>query len=207
MTAASSGAPSSRLRWWQRIFVGLVGVLGVLAVASFALFALVLKPYRAPSESMVPTIQAGDRFVVNRLAGPDVGDVVVFNPPAGAVGEGAKCATQVTQTQLCANPTETRAAVTFVKRVVAGPGDRLAMREGRLILNGKQVDEPYARPCPRVLGCEFDGTITVPDGHWYMVGDNRGMSDDSRFWGPVPTDWVTGQVFVKYWPLSELGGI
>ena len=206
MTAASSGAPS-RLRWWQRIFVGIVGVLGVLAVVSFALFALVLKPYRAPSESMVPTIQAGDRFVVNRLAGPDVGEVVVFNPPAAAVGQGAKCGAEVSETQLCPKPGETRAAVTFVKRVIAGPGDRLAIRGGRVILDGKPLAEPYARACRGAPGCEFEAEITVPDGHWYMVGDNRGASDDSRFWGPVPEDWITGQVFMKYWPLSELGGI
>ena len=206
MTAASSGAPSE-LRWWQRVLAGLVVVAGVLAVVSFALFALVLKPFRAPSESMVPTIQAGDRFVVNRLAAPDVGDVVVFNPPTSSVGEGARCGEQVSETELCATPGEARAAVTFVKRLVAGPGDRLRMRDGKVIRNGKRADEPYAKVCASGYGCDFSGEITVPDGHWYMLGDNRAMSDDSRFWGPVPEDWVTGQAIFKYWPLSGLGGL
>jgi signal peptidase I len=192
---------------WQRILIGIAGVVGGLVVLGFVLFLFVLKGYRAPSESMIPTIEVNDRFLVNRLAGADVGEVVVFHPPTGAMGEGAKCGRSVTESELCPEPGGERAEVQFVKRVVARPGDRLRITNGRVILNGKRVDEPYAKDCVSEFGCNFDGEITVPEGHWYMLGDNRDASDDSRFWGPVPEDWIKGQAIFKYWPPGSLGGI
>lgn len=171
--------------------------------------AVFLKPYRSPAASMAPTLAVGDRFLVNRLSSPGVGDVAVFHAPEGAVGlgGGAKCGEDVTEQQLCARPGGDKSAVELVKRIVAGPGDRIALREGRVILDGKPVDEPYAAPCRASIGCSYAEEITVPDGHWYMLGDNRGQSDDSRFWGPVPDAWVVGKVVGRYWPPGEIGGL
>jgi signal peptidase I len=84
--------------------------------------------------------------------------------------------------------------VQLIKRVVAEGGDEISMRGGRIIRNGKPETTEGPRACEDD-GCEFPKTITVPKGHLFMLGDNRGASDDSRFWGPVPEDWVIG----RYW--------
>ena len=180
-------------------FIGLTAVMP----------AVFLKPYRSPSESMAPTLEVGDRFFVNRLSSPGVGDVAVFHAPEGAIGlsGGSKCGEQVTENELCPRPAGGKSDLAFVKRIVAGPGDRLEIRGGRVLRNGRQVSEPYARACDSSFGCSFEGEITVPDGHWYMLGDNRGQSDDSRFWGAIPDDWVVGKVIGRYWPPGEIGGL
>jgi signal peptidase I len=90
--------------------------------------------------------------------------------------------------------------LSFVKRVVAGPGDRVALRGGRVVRNGKPVTETYIRPCVADEdACDFPVAVTVPDGQWFMLGDNRPASDDSRFWGPVPEDWIVGTKILTYW--------
>jgi signal peptidase I len=193
----------------------------VLSVAAALFFALVIqayavKPYRIPSESMYPTLKVGQRVFVNRFAHriggtPHVGDVTVFTPPAGAVdgrcgiaGEGPDYSGPASR-RSCAQPTPQKADTTFVKRVVAGPGDRIAVRRGHVVRNGKPVDEPYASTCDDAA-CNV-GEITVPAGHWFLMGDNRGNSDDSRFWGPVPTGWIIGKAVVTYWPPGRVGGV
>jgi signal peptidase I len=105
----------------------------------------------------------------------------------------------------CARPTEEQADVNFIKRVVAGPGDRLAIRDGRVILNGERQQEDFIRPCGGGGDCSFPREITVPADHYFMMGDNRGESDDSRYWGPVPRDWIIGGAFGTYWPPNRIG--
>jgi signal peptidase I len=74
-----------------------------------------------------------------------------------------------------------------------------------VILNGKRQKEPFIRECLPESPCDYPGEITVPAGHWFMMGDNRGESDDSRFWGPVPRDWFIGGAFATYWPPDKIG--
>jgi signal peptidase I len=160
---------------------------------------------------MVPTLEIGQRVLVNRLGNrfgdPEVGDVVVFHPPRGSDtdtcgnpdrGDG----------QACDAPTPQRANVNFIKRVVAGPGDRVQIVDGHVIRNGKrEADDYIANTCvgDAGRGCNLRTPITVPAGHWFMMGDNRGESDDSRFWGPVPRDWIVGGAFATYWPPNRIG--
>jgi signal peptidase I len=82
----------------------------------------------------------------------------------------------------------------FVKRVVAGPGDLLAIRDGHVIRNGIAENDPYIAPCEEDDACTFPTPVRVPAGEYYLLGDNRGVSDDSRFWGPVPGAWIIGTV-------------
>ena len=89
--------------------------------------------------------------------------------------------------------------------MVAGPGDEIAVRNGHVILNGERQEEPFAAPCGGSSGCDLPDPITVPEDHYFMMGDNRGASDDSRFWGPVPEEWIIGPAFATYWPPDRIG--
>ncbi len=187
--------------------VELVIIVAVALGLALGIQAFLVKPYRIPSESMVPTLEINQRVLVNRLGNnfsdPEIGEVMVFHPPRGATT--AECGVQVSENEICPRPTGSRADVNFIKRVVAGPGDKLQIRNGRAVVNGKQLDEPYIRPCGGGSGCDYPGEITIPKGHWFMMGDNRGASDDSRFWGPVPREWFIGGAFATYWPPNKIG--
>jgi signal peptidase I len=186
----------------------LIMIVAVALGLALGIQAFLVKPYRIPSESMVPTLEVGQRVLVNRIGArfgdPEVGDVVVFHPPAGAEADNT-CGGDRAPGQVCAHPTEEKADVNFIKRVVAGPGDRIAVRGGRVILNGERQRENFIRPCGGGEDCNFPREITVPADHYFMMGDNRGASDDSRFWGPVPRDWIIGGAFGTYWPPSRIG--
>ena len=186
----------------------LVVIVAVALGLALGIQAFLVKPYRIPSESMVPTLQIGQRVLVNRIghsfSEPSVGDVVVFHPPQGADGN-PRCGVEPRNGQVCARPVDERDDVNFIKRVVAGPGDRLKLENGHVILNGERQPEPYAQPCGVGEGCDYPREITVPAGHYFMMGDNRGSSDDSRFWGPVPDEWIIGGAFATYWPPRRIG--
>ncbi len=187
----------------------LVVIVAVALGLALGIQAFLIKPYKIPSESMVPTLQIGQRVLVNRIgerfSPPDVGDVVVFHPPTGAE-EDDMCGQQPPAGQVCLKSTPQRADVNFIKRVVAGPGDRLKIVNGHVILNGKLQKEPFIRPCNGGAGqCDFPKEVTIPADHYFMMGDNRGSSDDSRYWGPVPRKWIIGAAFGTYWPPKRIG--
>jgi signal peptidase I len=186
----------------------LVLIVAVALGLALGIQAFLVKPYRIPSESMVPTLEIGQRVLVNRIGhnfrDPKVGDIVVFHPPAGAEQDNT-CGIEGPEGAPCAKPTAGRAEVNFIKRVVAGPGDKLQIDDGHVILNGRRAKEPFARPCGGGDGCDFPVEIIIPADHYFMMGDNRGSSDDSRFWGPVPRDWIIGGAFATYWPPGRIG--
>jgi signal peptidase I len=187
----------------------LVLIVAVALGLALGIQAFLVKPYRIPSESMVPTLEIGQRVLVNRIGArfsdPSVGDIVVFHPPAGAEADN-ECGGGTPPTgEPCSRPTAERADVNFIKRVVAGPGDRLTIEDGHVVLNGKRQSEPFTEPCQGTEGCDYPRAITIPPDHYFMMGDNRGSSDDSRFWGPVPRDWIIGGAFATYWPPRRIG--
>ncbi len=164
---------------------------------------------------MEPTLDVGQRVLVNRfiydIHDPHIGDVVVFHPPAGA-DNGTECGTTVKGQQPfeigepCPQPTEEESSQNFIKRIVAGPGDKLSIKNGHPVVNGvEKTDEPYILPCGNSNACNLPKTITIPPGMYFMMGDNRGASDDSRFWGPVPKEWIIGEAFATYWPPDRIG--
>ena len=186
----------------------LIVIVAVALGLALGIQQFLVKPYRIPSESMVPTLEIGQRVLVNRIghrfSDPKVGEIVVFHPPAGSSNNTCGSGTPP-QGQVCDKPTSQRASDNFIKRVVAGPGDHLKVIHGHVYLNGKKQKEPFARPCGVGEGCDYPKEITVPAGHYFMMGDNRGSSDDSRFWGPVPNKWIIGSAFATYWPPKRIG--
>lgn len=218
-------------------------VLIVLLALSFAFLIqwLIVKPYKIPSPSMVPTLETGQRVLVNRVTGrfgtPQRGDIMVFHPPPGA--DEQQCGIQVGQNfgtpptrylgvpdlsdipdattasyMACpvANPGKQKQA--FIKRVIGVPGDELKIIKGHAYINDKELDEPYINkenscddPASFTLACTFSRSITIPAGMYFMMGDNRNNSDDSRFWGPVPAANMIGEAFATYWPPKRIGGL
>jgi signal peptidase I len=187
-----------------------VVVIVVLAIGlALGIQAFLVKPYQIPSESMEPTLDVGQRVLVNRIFtrlgdDPDRGDVVVFHPPAGA--DNNQCGAPQKKGEACGMPTSEEGDTNFIKRVVGLPGDKLAIKNGIPIINGEPYEGDFdIRPCHGLGDCDFPTPITIPPDHYFMMGDNRGASDDSRFWGPVPRDWIIGQAFFTYWPPDRIG--
>ncbi len=186
---------------WRVTIDWVVTIAGAIAIV-LAIKAWVVNPYRIPSSSMEPTLhcarnasgcEAGysDRVLANRFIyrfrDPERGEIVVFETPPAA-------------RQRCG------AGGTFVKRLVGLPGERVELRnEGGssyVYIDGKKLDEPYIQPNRRdTRGAE---TFNVPPGQYFMMGDNRSQSCDSREWGTVPRKNLIGKVFATYWPPNRI---
>jgi signal peptidase I len=190
---------------------GLGAAIIVTAVVMWAAFAFVVlvvleaRAFRIPSEAMEPTLQLGDRFVTTGTSSPQRGDIATFNPPAGALTD--SCGARHPADSACPRPRGGPVELTFVKRVVAVGGDRVSMSGGAVRVNGRLQGPPVdaaKRDCP---SCELPREITIPAGHYFMLGDNRALSSDSREWGPVRGDWIIGVARFRYWPPGRAGGL
>ena len=194
-----------------------VELLVIVATAlglALAIQAFIVKPYRIPSGSMEPTLHINQRVLVDRIGSdftsPHLGDIIVFHPPKGYndgcanPNEGENQAGQ-DSSRACDVPQSTPSSETFIKRVVGLPGDRISIRDGHVIRNGVAEHDSYIVPCGSGAPCTFPRTITIPKGDYFMMGDNRPNSEDSRFWGPVPKAWIIGKAFFTYWPPDRIG--
>ncbi len=159
----------------------------VILLVSFALVfgfvrPFVMEAFWIPSGSMIPTLQINDRVLVNkfiyRFTEPKPGDVVVFR------------SVDDKDTDL-------------IKRVVAVAGDRVAVRTGRLYVDGEPQREPFTNK--NFPDRSFSAPITVPKGHVFVMGDNRANSSDSRVFGPLPKENIEGEAFLRFWPLDRIG--
>lgn len=176
---AGHGAFRSLVEW-------VVVVVGALAVA-LLLRTVLFQAFFIPSQSMLPTLQEDDRVLVNKLSyrlhEVNRGDIVVFERPPGQ------------------GPSEIE---DLIKRVIALEGETVSARDGRIVIDDQLLIESYL-PEGTVIG-DF-GPITVPEDHVFVMGDNRGNSQDSRVFGPVPEDSIIGRAFVLFWPLDRLGAL
>jgi signal peptidase I len=159
--------------------------------------------YTVPSEAMEPTIQANSTVEVDldayKGAEPAINDIVVFNPPAGTNDFRHFCGDPNTGASgssgaACDQPNPARSDLKYIKRIVAGPGDTLSIQNGHPVVNGKVAQEDFINPCTPGGACDLPQQITIPPDHYFMLGDNRGASEDSRFWGPIPVAWIIGKV-------------
>jgi signal peptidase I len=210
-TEVPESAPKRR-QSTLRSLAELILTVAVAVAVALLVQALLVKPYKIPSGSMIPTLAIHQRILVNRLSThPGVGDVVVFHPPAGALvppdGVCADGRAGLDHQRACDRPHGPESSQTYVKRVVGLPGDHLRIIAGKVFRNGVRERGSYIQPCTTPSFCDFPGTITVPPGHYFMMGDNRNESDDSRFWGPIPQSWIIGTAFFTYWPLDRIGPI
>ncbi|MEO5575555.1 MAG: signal peptidase I [Gaiellaceae bacterium] len=186
---------------WRVTIDWIVTIVGAIAIV-LAIKAWVVNPYRIPSSSMEPTLHCAtpasgcessfsDRVLANRFIyrfrDPKRGEIVVFETPPAA-------------RQRCG------AGGTFVKRLIGLPGERVELRNEKgsshVYIDGKRLDEPYIEPNRRdTRGAE---TFNVPQGQYFMMGDNRSQSCDSREWGTVPRKNLIGKVFATYWPPNRI---
>ena len=190
-------------------FLELVVIVALAIGLALLIQAFVVKPYQIPSDSMEPTLDVGQRVLVNRvvyhLHDPRIGDIVVFHPPQGADAGAVRREAAIRR----AVPREAHAGGVghqlhqADRRGARRPAD---IRNGHPVVNGVEAKEDFIKPCKRdnpAATC-LD-TITIPDDMYFMMGDNRGASDDSRFWGPVPRSWIIGEAFFTYWPPDRIG--
>jgi signal peptidase I len=170
--------------------VGWILVLVVALVAAFLIRTFVAQTFFIPSGSMEPTLQIGDRIIVDKLAYDlhpvERGDIVVFaRPPTEDCG-GAP-------------------VPDLVKRVIGLPGERISSEGNTVLINGRPLAEPWL-PAGTQLGQPIQPQ-TVPAGDYFVMGDNRSDSCDSRDWGPLNGSLIVGHADVRIWPLSRLGNL
>jgi signal peptidase I len=183
----------------------LIVTVAVAVGIALGIQAWIVKPYKIPSGSMEPTLIPTQRVLVDRIfKSPHVGQIIVFHPPQGADSE--VCGRSHPTTAACDWPIRVESGQTFIKRIVAGPGDVVSIKDGHVIRNGVRETDSYIAPCdPGDTNCTFPKPVRIPPGMWFVMGDNRGSSDDSRYWGPVPTRWIIGDAFFTYWPPDRIG--
>ena len=159
-----------------RFLLDLVQTLA-LSVALFLGINAVTARVLVDGFSMRPTLDNGQYVLVNKIAFrsslPEYGDIVVFHFPV--------------------DPNQD-----FIKRVMGLPGDEISVSDGKMIINGYSLSEPYIAASPA-----YTGKWTVPEGQIFVLGDNRNNSSDSHSWGPVPMENVVGKAITVYWPPSD----
>jgi signal peptidase I len=175
-----------------------LGIVVVVAVViALLLRTFVIATYSIPSGSMEPTLQVGDRIVVDKLSyhlhGVDRADIVVFSTPP---------------LEHCAGPPVSD----LVKRVIGLPGETISLSDGRVYINGKLLPEPWLPVAtqnqtfagPSAAPYSLHHAYRIPSNDVYVMGDNRTESCDSRYWGPIAKSSIVGKVDVRIWPLSRL---
>jgi signal peptidase I len=181
----------------KRWIFELVGVVVVAVVIAVLLRTFVVATYSIPSGSMEPTLQVGDRIVVDKLSyhlhGVDRSNIIVFSTPPN---------------ENCAGPPVSD----LVKRVVGLPGEKVSLSGGRVAINGKVLPEPWLPPATRTQNLpgpsaapySLHHPYRIPQGDVFVMGDNRTKSCDSRYWGPVSESTIVGKMDLRIWPLSRL---
>ena len=169
-------------KWGENITI-LVLALGL----AFFIRTFVAEPRYIPSESMLPTLEVGDRLIVEKLSyyshPPQRGDIIVFAPPPQLQSQGFE------------------ADQAFIKRVIGLPGDTVEVKNGRVLINRELLTESYIAEAPNYLM----SPMVVPSSQLFVMGDNRNNSNDSHVWGFLPTTNIIGHACFRFWPLDRVG--
>lgn len=168
--------------WWENIQILIIALILALLIRVF-----VAEPRYIPSDSMLPTLQIGDRLVVEKLSyrfrSPAFGEIVVFDPPKQLQIQG------YTKDQA------------FIKRIIGKPGQTVQVRNGTVFVNDQPLREPYIAAPPNYTL----EPVTVPESEFFVMGDNRNNSNDSHVWGFLPQQNMIGRAWFRFYPFERLG--
>ena len=170
-------------------FLDILEVIVFAVGIFFFVYLLIMRPHKIKGQSMSPNFPDGEYLLTEKvtyyLHQPERGDVVVFTPPVSDTDE-------------------------FIKRIIGLPGDQVMVKGGRVYINDQLLDEPYLSPDLLTEDGSFlpEGQeYTVPAGQYFVLGDNRPHSSDSRFWGPITKKSISGRAWVIYWPMNLAGSV
>ena len=190
-SVADNGDPkrdSMKARRRKRLAVEWAMIVVIAFGASMFFRTFVVQTFFIPSGSMEPTLWKGDRIIVDKMSVRfgtiNIGDIIVFRAP---VNVKVDCGDSVTD---------------LVKRVVGLPGDHLVSKGNTIFVNGVPLDQKWS--VWPTIGATPIRNVTVPRGHYFVMGDNHANSCDSRTWGTVPRSSIVGKVFLKIWPLGSI---
>lgn len=167
------------------VFEVIVFAIGIF----FFIYLLIMRPHKIDGQSMMPNFPDSEYLLTEKvtyyLRDPERGDVVVFTPPTTNLDE-------------------------YIKRVIALPGEKIMINEGKVHINGQLLAESYIADNVYTSGGQFlqEGKeYLVPEGHYFVMGDNRPNSSDSRYWGAINKKSISGRAWVVYWPPQSAGGV
>ncbi|NEQ77586.1 MAG: signal peptidase I [Okeania sp. SIO2C9] len=179
--------------WWLKIWQQQKENIKVLAIAlslSLLVRILIAEPRYIPSDSMIPTLEVGDRLVVEKVSyhfhPPARGDIIVFQPPQQLQRYGYD------QNQA------------FIKRVIGLPGDTIRIENGLVYINDQPLTENYIAEPPEYT---LPISVEVPNNQYFVMGDNRNNSNDSHVWGFLPKKNIIGRAIIRFWPYQRLGAL
>ena len=181
-------------------------LLVVAFLIAFVVKSLVAQAFYIPSESMVPTLEVGDRVLVSRISyrlhEPRRGDIVVFTSPfENGTGDEPGVVQRVVHAVLESIGLRQPSTEDFIKRVIGLPGETVEGKDGRILIGGRVLDEPYL---PEGAVGDFPPKEIPGDSVWVM-GDNRNRSSDSRVFGPIQEEKIVGRAILRIWPIPRLG--
>ncbi len=184
-TDAKDAAPS---KVWHSLQENLTLIAIALCLA-LMIRTFIAEPRYIPSDSMVPTLHTGDRLVIEKISyrfhPPHLGDIIVFEPPE--------------ELQRRGYPKKQA----FIKRIIGEPGETISVANGKVYLNGKALKENYtAEPANQPFA-----SVQVPPDKFFVMGDNRNDSNDSRYWGFLPRKNIIGRAIIRFWPFDRIGKI
>lgn len=175
------------LQFWRKQTENLQ-IVGLALAISVLIRLFVAEPRYIPSNSMIPTLDIGDRLVIEkvsyRLNSPATGDIIVFEPP------------DILQVQ---GYTKDQA---FIKRIIGLPGETIDIKNGRVYIGDRPLEEDYITELPNYL---WEGPVTIPENQYFVMGDNRNNSNDSHIWGFLPKDNIIGRAVFRFWPFERIG--
>jgi signal peptidase I len=198
--STGEGSPTAkRASGGRRAVIEWAIIIVAVVLCTFLLRTFVVQSFSIPSLSMYPTLKVGDRIIVNKLSydlhSVHRGDIVVFRRP----------------------PLEDQEYADLVKRVIGLPGETISSKDGDVYIDGKKLNEPWLPPGPdSYTGAlpgdahpqyNLPGPVKIPAGEYYVMGDNRTDSEDSRFFGPIPGSLIVGRAVAVVWPLSHIKGL
>ncbi len=175
------------LKRLSAFFLDILEVIVFAVGIFFFVYLLIMRPHKIQGESMMPNFPNGEYLLTEKvtyyLHNPQRGDVVVFTPPVSNTDE-------------------------YIKRIIGLPEEKVMVKGGHVYINDKLLKEPYLADSVVTTGGTFlpdDEEYTVPDGEYFVMGDNRPNSSDSRYWGPITKNVISGRAWVIYWPPSVAG--